>query len=359
MRQPARGRIRFAIIVMVWSFVAAVSNPSAIAATSSPLVASLTATPATGTAPITITFDASASVDTGGQIVSYKFDFDNGTPNVTTSAPNAASTYTMNGQYTVKVTVTDDSGRTAAASVGVQLTDRPTTTVSPPPIAGVATSDVGVPADVLDLANWKVTLPISTKTPGKPDEIVQPQLARFVLPPYFAVNPAETGVVFVAPVAGVTTSNSGYPRSELREMNGLTEASWSNTAGTHTMVIREAIAHLPVVKPQVVAGQIHDADDDVVMVRLEGINLFLEHDGANLGTLNPNYRLGTIYRVKLVAANGHIKVFYNGRMKVDFVHSGSGWYFKAGAYTQSNPSKGDAPDAYGEVVIYRLTITHT
>jgi poly(beta-D-mannuronate) lyase len=162
----------------------------------------------------------------------------------------------------------------------------------------------------------------------------------------------------MAPVGGVTTSNSGYPRSELREMNGSSAASWSNTSGVHTMTVTEAITHLPAVKPHVVAAQIHDAQDDVVMIRLEGSNLFVEQNGNSVGTLDAAYRLGTVFTVKLVAADGHIKVFYNGVLKLDVVRAGSGWYFKAGCYTQSNPTKGDAPDAYGEVVIYGLDVTH-
>ncbi len=44
------------------------------------------------------------------------------------------------------------------------------------------------------------------------------------------------GVQFRAPVDGVTTSGSSYPRSELREMtdSGSSEASWSSTSGTHS-----------------------------------------------------------------------------------------------------------------------------
>lgn len=34
-----------------------------------------------------------------------------------------------------------------------------------------------------------------------------------------------------------------------------------------------------------------------------------------------------------------------------------GCYFKAGCYAQSNPDKGDDPQAYAEVVIYRLRVS--
>ena len=50
---------------------------------------------------------------------------------------------------------------------------------------------------------------------------------------------------------------------------------------------------------------------------------------------------------------------YNGTQKADIVTSGSGWYFKAGSYVQSNLSRGDAPDALGQVVLYALQVEHT
>jgi hypothetical protein len=55
-------------------------------------------------------------------------------------------------------------------------------------------------------------------------------------------------------------------------------ASWSNESGTHTMRLRQAVTKLPEAKPHVVTAQIHDEDDDVVMVRLEGTQLEVEYD---------------------------------------------------------------------------------
>jgi hypothetical protein len=107
----------------------------------------------------------------------------------------------------------------------------------------------GYPAEILDLANWELTLPIAGQSSTSPLEITQPELATYRIDPWFRRDPAGGGVLFRANAAGVTTSNSGYPRSE-------------------------------------------------------------------------------------------------------------SCYFKAGAYTQSNTSKGDAADAYGEVIIRSLQVTH-
>ena len=219
---------------------------------------------------------------------------------------------------------------------------------------------IALPAQLLDLSRWKLTLPVETPHAGNPDEIRQPELASFALEPYFGLTAAKDGVLFRAPVEGATTSGSGYPRAELREMtaDGSDEASWSTTVGVHTLEIRQAITHLPEVKAHVVAGQIHDAEDDVIMIRLEGEHLFVEGGGDELATLDDSYALGTVFTVKIVAGEGHIRVYYDGALALDLAREVSGCYFKAGAYTQSNLAKGDAAGAYGEVVIHDLQLTH-
>jgi hypothetical protein len=217
---------------------------------------------------------------------------------------------------------------------------------------------------VLDLANWKLTLPVNAAGAftGMPAEIQQPALAAYAQEPYIV---ARGGAVrFRAPVNGVTTSGSRYPRSELREMadNGARQASWSTTTGTHTMVVDQAITAVPRAKPHVVVGQVHDAKDDVITIRLENTRLFVDHNGTAGATLTSSYALGTRFTVKIEAAGGEIKVYYNGSATAaDMLPlDGGGNYFKAGVYTQSNCTRETmcAADNFGEVAIYRVTVTH-
>lgn len=231
----------------------------------------------------------------------------------------------------------------------------PDTSPTPPP-----TPSGGLPADLLNLLNWKVTLPVNTSHAGNPDEILQPELDSFSDKNYFFVDSTDKSVVFRANCGGATTSGSGYPRSELREMtkNGSANASWSTTSGTHTLEITQAITHLPVVKPHVVAGQIHNSDDDVIVVRLEGSKLFIDLNGKTGPVLTSTYKPGDIFTFKFVARNGGIECFYNGKYIYRHAISTSGCYFKVGCYTQSNLSKGDAANAYGEVKVLAATVTH-
>jgi hypothetical protein len=236
-------------------------------------------------------------------------------------------------------------------------------TTSPPTLAMPTTTPgpLGVPArypgDVLDLSNWYLTLP--TGEEGDPDDVYQPALTTYA-GSYFRLNDTRDGVVFTANAGGVTTPNSSYPRSELREMSGENKASWSNVRGTHTLCVRQAVTRLPQVKPHVVTAQIHDAEDDVMQVRLEGERLIVGYqDGGSEIVIDPAYRLGTPYDLRIVAADSHVEVYYNGELKADIPESGSGWYFKSGSYVQSNPDQGDQADAVAEVVMYSLQVSHS
>ncbi|GAB4051279.1 polysaccharide lyase family 7 protein [Catellatospora paridis] len=218
------------------------------------------------------------------------------------------------------------------------------------------------PAQVLNLTNWKETLP--TGSSESPTEIKQPALNTFAVDPWFKVNASCDGVQFRSAVNGVTTSGSGYPRSELREMtnNGTSNAAWSSTSGTHTLVISQAVTNLPATKPHVVAGQIHDSEDDVTVFRLEGSSLYLTNgDDTHYKLITSSYQLGTRFEAKFVVSGGQVKAYYNGTLQATLSKSFSGAYFKAGAYTQANCTNSSpcSSSNYGQVVIYSVTVSHS
>ena len=257
---------------------------------------------------------------------------------------------TANTSYSYTVSAFD-----AAGNISAQSTSANATTQS----AGCT-----YPAQIFDLTNWKETLPIGSS--GSPTEIKQPALATYSYDPYFVVNSGCDGVRFRAPVNGVTTSGSSYPRSELREMtnSGTTNASWATDSGVHNMFIDEAVTAVPITKRHIVVGQVHDSFDDVIVIRLEYPKLFIDINGSAGPTLDANYTFGKRFTVRFVASNGQISIYYNGSANPAYTLNkiGSGNYFKAGAYTQSNCSKelsGDCVSTnYGEVIIYNVWIAH-
>lgn len=257
-----------------------------------------------------------------------------------------------------------------------------------------STAEVIYPSQVFDLTNWKLTIPEQNTAKAKcddgtypPKEIKQtdtPSLNTYANSQYFFLNGAKNGIVFKAPVNGAHTCGSNYSRSELREMkdDGKNEADWSSISGKHSMEISQAVLHLPVTKPHVVVGQIHDSGDDVVVFRVEGpkpgqaggIKLYVNADGdSNDVVLTNNYVLGTPFTVKFEVENGRTTYFYNGQpvMKNGQVavltRNYSGAYFKAGSYVQASctyASDGWTPEdcsssiPYAEVEIYNVTVCH-
>jgi poly(beta-D-mannuronate) lyase len=226
-----------------------------------------------------------------------------------------------------------------------------------------------VPGDKFDLSNWKLTLPIDTKEfDGDPDEIEQPDLDNYS-DEYFYYDEKKQAMVFKAIVKGGRTDNTNYTRSELREEaeNG----DWNTTEGIHSLEIEQAVTHLPINKPHVVVGQIHDKNDDVYVIRLEGKYLYAnaENDEGDV-VLTENYELGTKFKIKFEVQNDETKIYYNDELKNTLKQKYTDSYFKAGAYVQASCTytssdvfaKEDCSDKskipFAQVEIYNLKTCH-
>jgi hypothetical protein len=104
-----------------------------------PRITSVTASPTSGAAPLAVNFSVNA-YDPDGYIVDYFWTFGDGASD---SGASVAHTYQTAGSYTATVTVTDDYGDTASASVVIQVTGPP----PPPPPPGSDADADGLPDD--------------------------------------------------------------------------------------------------------------------------------------------------------------------------------------------------------------------
>lgn len=242
-----------------------------------------------------------------------------------------------------------------------------------------------IPANLMEnCKQWKITYPTGEEDKTLCDEPNNE---------YFYVNDAEDAIVFRVPIRSNngSTANSDYIRSELRErvQDGSVDIYWT-TEGSHMVYVEQAITHLPINKPHLVATQIHgnkdDGIDDSMVMRLENSHLFLSFNGGKLRsnvTIKTNYALGTKHEVIFQVVNGKHYCYYsedgnlrnayeNGNADAYLVKAeGNNYvmdlnydetYFKVGNYTQSNADKEgsdtDDPNNYGEVLVYDFFVKH-
>ncbi|MCO5974071.1 polysaccharide lyase family 7 protein [Actinoallomurus soli] len=222
------------------------------------------------------------------------------------------------------------------------------------------------PGGNFNLSVWALQLPIGS--PGSPTTIPPSQLKGangYTNPAYFWTDKNDGSMTFWDPESGVTTPNSSYARSELREMNADGSAADWPLSGTHKL---SATLRIVSVTKNVCVGQIHlgsggsstkpllelyyHSDGDVVL----GIEKSPD-GGQNTYTLT-NVPLGTQWSYVIAIVGGKIQVTVNGNTKSYSIASGFSayhQYFKAGDYNQSSSS---STSNGAKVKFYALTVAH-
>lgn len=78
--------------------------------------------PVTGQATSLLAFDGSSSTDSDGSIVTYRFDFGDGTPAVSGASAQASHAWANAGTYTVTLIVTDNQAATGTTTLTLSIT---------------------------------------------------------------------------------------------------------------------------------------------------------------------------------------------------------------------------------------------
>lgn len=124
------------------------NSAGGVTSTNTAPVAAFTATPASGMEPLLVMFDASASHDSDGQIVSSSYNWNFG-DNTTGSGVTVGHTYTAAGSFTVTLTVTDNAGATGTTSQVISVTSN----VAPVAVISVDRSTGAAPLVITANAN--------------------------------------------------------------------------------------------------------------------------------------------------------------------------------------------------------------
>nr|BFE57210.1 hypothetical protein GCM10020063_017360 [Dactylosporangium thailandense] len=223
------------------------------------------------------------------------------------------------------------------------------------------------PGGNFDLSIWQLQLP--TGSPGSPTQIPPSQLKGangYVNPAYFFTDKTDGSMTFWAPEKGVTTPNSNYARSELREMNANGSAADWKLAGSHKL---SATLRIPSVTKNVCVGQIHLGTGGPSTKPL--LELYYRPNGdIILGTENSpdggqtlhtvgNVPLGVKWSYVIAVSGGNtIKLTINGSTTSYGIPSSFnqyGMYFKAGSYNQSSS---ESTTNGAKVKFYALTVSH-
>jgi hypothetical protein len=264
------------------------------------------------------------------------------------------------------------SGSTGAGDAGSSSAGTGTGGASAPDggTAGGLNPDVA-PGGNIDLSLWELQEPVGS--PGAPTTILPAALEgpKGFQGTYFYTDPTDGAMTFWDPENGVTTANSDYPRSELREMNADgTAANWP-VAGVNTLSATVAVVKVP---DHVCVGQIHlgtaiqaglaastkpllelyyDATGSIV--------LGIEDSPAGSQTTHTitSVPLGTrfTYTIELDAA-GTITLVLDGvtsKFTMPASFNGYGMYFKAGDYDQTAGTDGSIG---ATVKFYALQVFH-
>ncbi len=109
--------------------------------------ASFTATPTSGITPLTVSFNASSSSDSDGNIINYAWDFGDGSND---SGITTIHTYENSGDYTVQLIITDNNSATNSTTNNITVTEAPnqppTASFTANPTSGIAPLEVAFDA---------------------------------------------------------------------------------------------------------------------------------------------------------------------------------------------------------------------
>lgn len=223
------------------------------------------------------------------------------------------------------------------------------------------------PGGNFNLSLWELQLP--TGSAGAPTTILPAQLegAGGFQDSYFFTDSGDGAMTFWDPENGVTTPNSNFSRSELREMTPTGAAANWFAPGTHKLSATLKVTQVP---DHVCVGQIHLGSGGSTKPLLElfyyangTIKIGIEQTPAGgnevLYTVG-SVPLGSKWSYVIGLSGSTVSLVINGGSTQTWTASstfnGYGMYFKAGDYDQTS---GSSSSVGAKVGFYALSIAHS
>ncbi len=201
------------------AFVAKISPTTT---TTQPPVASFTS----GCGGLTCSFDGTISSDPDGTIVSYSWNFGDGT---TGSGPIVSHTYAAAGTYTVELTVTDNTGATGIQSKSVTLI---------PALSSLNLNPAGVTAG--STSSGIVTLSAAAPAGGAVVALASNNTAVATVPTSVTVAAGATSATFTVSTNSLTACASSVATISATYGGVTRSADLTVTPATDTVAIQQA-----------------------------------------------------------------------------------------------------------------------
>ncbi len=239
-------------------------------------------------------------------------------------------------------------------------------------VAGMMVSAARATAAVMNGADWKSTLPVAGPK-GDALEMLNPGFSACLqqectfpdgLNKFFYRT--SEGLVFRTECTGVTTSSeTDYSRTELREMNGSTEANWT-LADSRSLEARLKISALEGGTDKIIFMQIHgkapESQPLLKCVWERGSIRLLTKTGAKLKDLSRRQRsahigIGEWFTCSIKANQNALTIQINGETVESYGRDGlDSWpaentcHFKVGNYLQDSTPGAAAVVVYSSII---------
>ncbi|MFP4844320.1 polysaccharide lyase family 7 protein [Winogradskyella sp. PE311] len=255
----------------------------------------------------------------------------------------------------------------------------------------------------IDFSNWKVTLPIDENNNGSPDEYQPNTLVNggyrtiASIQPYMYDDINDSSIEFYT-LPGVSTTNSSYSRTELRELKNPSDArdNWTLQEGGvisgrlrvvdvsedtntsrdfHTVIVMQIHGIIsqedmdtfgfssnngpPLIKMRWIDGNLWSYKKSLVNENTSGDDLL---ETSNMTWVDESINMGYVgyeeFEFKITATNARLELQLNNNEPLVYEDiSLNKWpfenYFKAGNYLGSTDE-----GAYSYVKYYELNVTH-
>ena len=216
-------------------------------------------------------------------------------------------------------------------------------------------------ADVFDLDQFTLQIPIDDDGDGISDVVKMPLLRNFEDPAFFHIDKLGEAIVFRTRRGDARMEGVTHPRCEMRELKKGTEepASWSTKNGqVHQFSTTLAFTRLPEDGAPVTAVSVWGEQGEVLAVRHEKGKVVMSRMGMEPFVFEEPYVVGTPFDFMILLDKGRGRLLREMKPIAEWPLEAEGLHFRVGVVYEAEVPESGAPKSTAEVTIWKLYLTH-